>query len=60
VHEAVPLRRDLEARFVACFRRHPLEPAAAFAWLGLCALDLERLRGELARRLAFPRARLVA
>lgn len=60
VHEAVPLRRGLEARFVACFRRHPLEPVAAFAWLGLCALDLERLRGELARRLAFPRARLVA
>jgi hypothetical protein len=59
VHEAAPLRRDLEARFVACFRRHPLEPAAAFAWLGICALDLERLRGELARRLAFPRARLV-
>lgn len=58
-HEAPQLRRDLEARFVACFRRHPLEPAAAFAWLGLIALDLERLRGELERRLAFPRARLV-
>ena len=60
VHEAAPLRRGLEARFVAYFRRHPLEPAAAFAWLGICALDLERLRGELARRRAFPRARLVA
>jgi hypothetical protein len=59
VHEATPLRRGLEARFVACFRRHPLEPAAAFAWLGIRALDLERLRGELARRVAFPRARLV-
>jgi hypothetical protein len=59
VHEAAPLRRALEARFVACFRRYPLEPAAGFAWLGLTALDLERLRGELARRLAFPRARLV-
>jgi hypothetical protein len=60
VHEAAPLRRGLEARFVACLRRNALEPAAAFAWLGLCALDLERLRGELARRLAFPRSRLVA
>jgi hypothetical protein len=55
-HEAPQLRRDLEARLAACFRRNPLEPAAAFAWLGLTALDLERLRGELARRLAFPRA----
>ena len=60
VHEAAPLRRGLEARFIAYFRRHPLDPAAAFAWLGICALDLERLRGELARRRAFPRARLVA
>jgi hypothetical protein len=58
-HEAPQMRRDLEARLVACFRRNPLEPAAAFAWLGLSALDLERLRGELARRLAFPRALLV-
>lgn len=58
-HEAPALRRDLETRLLACFRRHPLEPAAAFAWLGLTALDLERLRGELARRLAFPHSRLV-
>ncbi|MEO5693922.1 MAG: hypothetical protein ABIQ72_12405 [Usitatibacter sp.] len=59
VHEAPSLRRDLEARLIACFRRHALEPAAAFAWLGLVALDLERLRGELARRIAFPHARWV-
>ena len=58
-HEAPQLRRDLEARLVAAFRRHSLEPAAAFAWLGLTALDLERLRGELARRIAFPHARWV-
>jgi hypothetical protein len=59
-YEAPGLRRDLAQRFLACFRRHPLEPAAAFAWLGVVALDLERLRGELARRIAFPHARWVA
>jgi AcrR family transcriptional regulator len=58
-HEAPQLRSELESRLLATFRRNPLESAAVFAWLGLTALDLERLRGELARRLAFPRARLV-
>jgi hypothetical protein len=58
-HEAPELRRDLESHLLATFRRNPLDSAAVFAWLGLTALDLERLRGELARRLAFPRARLV-
>jgi hypothetical protein len=58
-HEAPQMRDELEARLLATFRRNPLESAAVFAWLGLTALDLERLRGELARRIAFPRARLV-
>jgi hypothetical protein len=58
-HEAPQLRSELESRLLATFRRNALESAAVFAWLGLTALDLERLRGELARRLAFPRARLV-
>ena len=30
-------------------------PAAAFIFLALCALDMERLRGELLRRAIFPR-----
>jgi hypothetical protein len=35
-----------------------LDPAAAFVFLALSALDVERLRGELVRRAAFPRAPL--
>ncbi len=42
--------RDLERRFQLSFRRHPLSPAAAVAYLGLLALDLRRLRGALATR----------
>jgi hypothetical protein len=34
-------------------RRATLEPAAAFIHVALCALDLERLRGELLSRLLF-------
>jgi hypothetical protein len=49
-----PLRRALEARLVLLFRRAILDPAAAFVFVALCALDLERLRGELVRRAAFP------
>lgn len=58
LHEANALRRDFEARLLAFFRRRPVEPSAAFAWLALAALDLERLRGEIERRLAFPKARI--
>jgi hypothetical protein len=58
-HEALALRRDFESRLLAVMRRHPMQPVAAFAWLGLSALDLERLRGELERRVAFPAASLV-
>lgn len=59
-HQASQLRRQLEARLVALFRHQPLDPAAVFSWVALTALDLERGRGELARRLAFPAARIAA
>ena len=36
------------------FRRHSGEPAAAFAYLALVALALEKLRGDLTRRSLFP------
>jgi hypothetical protein len=42
--------RTLERRFQLGFRRHPLSPAAAVAYLGLLALDLRRMRGALATR----------
>ena len=38
----------LEKRLLAAFRRHPLTPVATVAWLGLAALDLLQLRGEVA------------
>lgn len=53
--DGTPLLRSLEARLVLLFRRATLDPAAAFAFLGLAALDGERLRGELLRRASFPR-----
>lgn len=59
-HEANALRRGFEQELLAFFRRHPVEACAAFAWLALAALDLERLRGEIERRLAFPEARIAA
>lgn len=46
----------LEGRFQWCFRRNPLGPAAAVAYLGLVALDLRRLRGALAVRALGERA----
>lgn len=51
--EAWALRRDLEAQVEVRFRRHALTPVAAFAYLALVALDLERLRGQLVVRAAF-------
>jgi hypothetical protein len=54
VHDGWPLRRALEARLTLLFRRAMLDPAVAFVFLALAALDLERLRGELVRRAAFP------
>jgi len=60
VKDGWPLRRALQARLTLLFRRAMLDPAAAFAYLALIALDLERLRGELLRRAAFPGLPLVA
>jgi hypothetical protein len=59
IRDGWPLRRALQARLTALFRRAMLEPAAAFVFVALCALDFERLRGELLRRAVFPRLPLV-
>src|SRR5512144_2342732 len=53
VRDGWPLRRALQARLVLVFRRATLDPAAAFVFLAIAALDLERLRAELVRRAAF-------
>jgi hypothetical protein len=53
VRDGWPLRRALQAELVLLFRRAMLDPAAAFIFVALGALDLERLRGELVRRAAF-------
>ena len=54
------LRRALVSRLSVLYRRATLEPAAAFIFLALSALDMERLRGELLRRAIFPRLGLAA
>lgn len=46
-------RETLMHRLQAAFRRYSFEPAAACAHLGLVALDLEKLRGELVGRALF-------
>jgi len=47
------LRQQLVTGLNHAFRRYSFEPAAACAHLGLIALDLEKLRGELLRRALF-------
>lgn len=47
-------RLQLQARLLQWMRRHPVQPVCAFAYLGLCALELERLRAEIVQRAAFP------
>ena len=42
----------LRATLLRSFRRHPLAPEAAVAYLGLEALDLLELRGAVTRRAA--------
>jgi hypothetical protein len=54
-----PLRRTLQARLSLLFRRAIVDPSAAFIFLALAALDLERLRGEILRRVVFPSMPLV-
>lgn len=46
-------RRALQARLVALWRRHPVEPVAVFAHLALQAIEFERLRAEVIGRAAF-------
>ncbi len=48
--EAWPLRQRLQARLDVLFRRGLLSPAAAFVFLSLALLDLERLRAALSPR----------
>ena len=60
IREGWALRRALQARLAAHFRRVMVHPAAPFVFLGLVALDFERLRGELLRRVAFPGLPLAA
>jgi hypothetical protein len=47
------LRGLLQTRLSQLLRRAALQPAIAFVHIALCALDLERLRGELVRRVVF-------
>ncbi|MFM9887073.1 MAG: hypothetical protein ACKVQT_28935 [Burkholderiales bacterium] len=47
------LRRSLESQVSARFRRHAFTATAAFAYLLLTALDLERLRAHLVVRATF-------
>jgi len=54
------LRRELQGRLVLLWRRHAAEPVEAFVHLALCAIELERLRGEITRRAAFPLLELAA
>ncbi len=60
VRDGWPLRRTLQARLTLLFRRAMIDPAAAFIFLALAALDLERLRGEILRRVIFPGMPLAA
>jgi len=55
-----PARRELAARLPLLYRRAVLEPSAAFVFLALSALDMERLRGELLRRALFAHLRMAA
>jgi hypothetical protein len=54
------LAHALQARLAVLFRRAVAAPAAAFVYLAQIALDLQRLRGELLRRAAFPGLNLAA
>lgn len=58
VPSAAVERRALRPRLRALFRASTLEPALAFAYLALAALELERVRGELVSRIAFDPAGL--
>jgi len=46
-------REALAALLLRSFRRHRQQPVTAVSHLGLVALDLERLRGQIAERILF-------
>jgi len=50
-----PMRHELRGHFQLHLHRAVLQPASAFAYLGLLALDLERLRAALMDRALFSR-----
>lgn len=56
----IVLGHAVQARLAVLFRRAVGAPAAAFVYLAQIALDLQRLRGELLRRAAFPGLPLAA
>ncbi|MBF0611210.1 MAG: hypothetical protein G8345_11855 [Magnetococcales bacterium] len=53
-HLSRALHLRLQELLAAHFRRHLFHVSVAFAHLGLVALELERLRGAICRRLLFP------
>jgi hypothetical protein len=48
------LRRSLQGRLALLLRRALVEPASAFVYLAMSALEFERIRGEVLRRATFP------
>lgn len=54
--ETITLREQLEQRLAKVLRSRQQLPAAVFSYAGLLALDLQRLRGGLARRALFTTA----
>jgi hypothetical protein len=58
--DAWPLRRALAGRVTLLMRRAAVDPAQAFAFVTLGALEYERLRAELVPRCALPRRALAA
>jgi len=53
-------RAALTNKLIAVFRRYSFQPAAAVAHLGLIALDLEKLRGDLVSRQLYTETLVVA
>jgi hypothetical protein len=54
------LRRALAGRVALVFRRAAVDPAQAFAFLALAALEYERMRAELIPRCVLPHRALAA
>lgn len=60
VERAWQARRALQQTLQLLFRRTAFEPAAAFIYLALVALDLERLRAALVGRALYPQLRFMS